>query len=153
MIIRHFSDIKAWQAARSLVREIYALSSGNALERDFGLRDQLRRSAVSVMSNIAEGFGRGSDRDFVRFLDIAQGSANEVQSLLFTIFDLGYADMDQIRSAQQATERALALIRAFRSYLTTSMTREPTSEYDHVLFDGGPSTEDGEPASEKSSDD
>lgn len=74
-------DIHAWQKARELVREVHKTCHDGKLKRDFGLQDQLRRAAVSSMSNIAEGFARKSDREFAHFLDIAKDSATEVQSL------------------------------------------------------------------------
>ncbi len=81
--IERFEDIKAWQAARDLVSAVYRVSGRGKFEKDFGLRDQIRRASVSAMSNIAEGFERCSDREFHRFLYIAKGSAGEVRSQLF----------------------------------------------------------------------
>jgi four helix bundle protein len=86
--IKRFEDIKAWQAARELVSAVYRVSGKGKFEKDFGLRDQIRRAAVSVMSNIAEGFERCSDKEFNRFLYIAKGSAGEVRSHLFVALDL-----------------------------------------------------------------
>ena len=90
--VRRFEDLQAWQKARELVREIYTTSADGRLSKDFGLRDQVCRAAVSAMSNIAEGFARGSDKDFAHFLDIARGSSLEVQSLLYVALDVGYID-------------------------------------------------------------
>jgi four helix bundle protein len=90
--VRRFEELQAWQKARELVREIYRTSADGRLSKDFGLRDQLCRAAVSTMSNIAEGFARGSDKDFAHFLDIGKGSAMEVQSLLYVALDVGYID-------------------------------------------------------------
>jgi four helix bundle protein len=78
--IERFEDIEAWQQARELTRAIYAVSNEGRFSRDFGLRDQIRRAAVSVMSNIAEGFERHGDTEFRRFLAIAKGSAGEVKA-------------------------------------------------------------------------
>ncbi|PSQ92571.1 MAG: four helix bundle protein, partial [Bacteroidetes bacterium SW_4_67_19] len=78
-----FEDIESWQKARRLARRIYELTGNGDFARDFGLRDQIRRAAVSIMSNIAEGFERGSRREFARFLDIAKASAGEVRSPLY----------------------------------------------------------------------
>jgi four helix bundle protein len=88
--IKRFEDIEAWQKARELVRQVYQICNGSRLSKDFGLRDQLCRAAVSSMSNVAEGFSRNSDKDFARFLDIAKGSVLEVQSLLYVALDIGY---------------------------------------------------------------
>ena len=72
--IQKFEDIGAWQKARALTREVYAVTADGAFAKDFGLRDQIRRAAVSVMSNIAEGFDRGGNRELIQFLFIAKGS-------------------------------------------------------------------------------
>ena len=85
-----FEDLKVWQSARELVLSVYRLGSSQRFQKDIGLRDQLRRAAVSIMANIAEGFERGSKREFVRFLYIARGSAGEVRSHLYAAKDLDY---------------------------------------------------------------
>src|SRR2546428_10111750 len=77
MTFRRFEDIRAWQAAREVVRLVYAASKGREFGHDFGLRDQLRRAAVSIMANIAEGFAHRSDKEFARFLFGAKGSSAE----------------------------------------------------------------------------
>jgi four helix bundle protein len=87
-----FEDLQIWQKARELTRQIYDVTSRRAFSRDFGLRDQIRRASVSVMSNIAEGFERGSDAEFGRFLLIAKGSCGEVRSQLYVASDQGYLD-------------------------------------------------------------
>jgi four helix bundle protein len=86
--ITRFEEIHAWQKARELVREIYKTSNTNLFNKDYGLKDQIRRAAVSSMCNIAEGYGRKSDKDFAHFLDIARASALEVQSILYVALDL-----------------------------------------------------------------
>lgn len=76
--IKRFEDIQAWQKARLLVREVYQTTAVGAFSKDWGLRDQIRRAAVSSMSNVAEGFARKTTRDFAHFLDVAKGPAVEV---------------------------------------------------------------------------
>ncbi len=115
--MRNFEEIHAWQKARELVREIYKTCQDGKLKKDFGLRDQICRAAVSAMSNIAEGFARKNDKEFARFLDIAKGSAAEVQSLLYVAGDVGYlspTEFDQLY--KMATETA-SLISGLTSYL------------------------------------
>ena len=90
--IERFEDIEAWRGARALVTATYQVTGQGAFATDFGLRDQLRRAAVSIMSNIAEGFERGSSKDFRHFLVVAKASAAEVRSLLYVALDLGYID-------------------------------------------------------------
>ncbi len=113
----HFSDIHGWQSAKEIAVAIYAMTSESPLDRDFGLRDQLRRSAVSVMSNIAEGFGRGGDREFLRYLDIARGSAAEVQSLLSLIAAIHPSLKQRCDDLTDATDRTILLIARLAAYL------------------------------------
>jgi four helix bundle protein len=115
--MRYFEEIQAWQKARELVREIYKTCQDGKLKRDFGLRDQICRAAVSSMSNIAEGFARKSDRDFAHFLDIAKGSATEVQSLLYVALDVGYVTRDEFDRVYKLAAEAASLIGGLTSYL------------------------------------
>src|SRR5260370_28122929 len=115
--IQRFEDIQAWQKARTLVRAIYQSCREGPLSKDFGLRNQLCRAAVSAMSNIAEGFARNTDSDFAHFLDIARGSAVEVQSLLYVGLDVGYVGEEQFRVLYQQTDETIRLICGFSAYL------------------------------------
>ena len=90
MKIKRFEDIAVWKKARSLVKLIYEISSTDKLSKDYEMKNQIRSAGISVMSNIAEGFGRRSNLDFSRFLDIAHGSCEEVKSLLYISLDLNY---------------------------------------------------------------
>ena len=90
MTIERFEDLVAWQKARALASKIYAVTRIGQFAKDFGLTDQIRRAAVSIGSNIAEGFERGNNKEFVTFLGIAKGSAGEVRSQLYTAYDAGY---------------------------------------------------------------
>ncbi len=92
--IERFEDLRCWQEARTLTRDVYRLASEGPLARDFRLRNQLTVAAVSVMTNIAEGFARYHRGDFIRFLDYAQSSAAEVKSLLYVVLDQRYVDAD-----------------------------------------------------------
>ena len=115
--IERFEDIKAWQAARDLVAVVYRVSGRGKFEKDFGLRDQIRRASVSVMSNIAEGFERGSDKEFCRFLYIAKGSAGEVRSHLFVALDLGYLTSDEFDDLRARAEEVAKALSGFITYL------------------------------------
>ena len=90
MKIQRFEDMEAWQIARELTKQIYTITKEESIRRDFGFVDQIRRAAISIMNNIAEGFERGSNKDFVKFLFIARGSAGEVRSMLYVGLDQGY---------------------------------------------------------------
>ncbi len=87
MKIERFEDIEAWKEARKIVREVYRVLGPC---RDFGFRDQIQRAAISVMSNVAEDFESGSNREYARYLTIARASAAEVKSLSYTALDLAY---------------------------------------------------------------
>jgi four helix bundle protein len=115
--IRRFEEIKAWQNAREMVREIYRACRETSLGKDFGLRDQLCRAAVSGMTNIAEGFGRKTDKDFAHFLDMARGSCIEVQSLLYVALDAGYLAQADFARLYEMAEATVSMIGAFTSYV------------------------------------
>jgi len=83
----NFEDIEAWQKARQLTKRIYEITKKGALAKDYGLKDQIRRASVSIMSNIAEGFERGGNKEFIQFLSTAKGSSGEVRSQLYVIVD------------------------------------------------------------------
>jgi four helix bundle protein len=88
--IKRFEDFIAWQKARKLTARIYKATREEEFARDFGLKDQIRRAAVSAMSNIAEGFERGRPSEFHQFLSVAKGSCAEVRSQLYVSLDVGY---------------------------------------------------------------
>lgn len=85
-----FEDIDAWQRSRELTNKIYEITSKGDFARDFGLKDQIRRASVSIMSNIGEGFERSGTGEFAHFLATAKGSAGEVRSQLYVALDQGY---------------------------------------------------------------
>jgi four helix bundle protein len=115
--IRRFEDLQAWGKARELVREIYKTCAEGSLKRDFGLTDQLRRAAVSAMSNVAEGFGRKGDKEFARFLDMAKGSVVEVQSLLYVALDVRYIPEEEFQRLNRLADETASLIGGLTSYL------------------------------------
>ena len=117
-LIAKFEDIQAWQEARTLSRQIYELTCVGAFSHDFGLRDQIRRAAVSSMTNIAEGFDCESKAEFGRFLGIARRSAVEVQSLLYVALDAGFIDSPIFNKEYEQARKTKALIGGFRRSLT-----------------------------------
>lgn len=119
--LKHFEDLEAWRSARLLTREIYRLTSVPPFSKDFGLRDQITRAAVSVMSNIAEGFERDSDKAFLSFLSIAKGSVGEVRSQLFVALDLGYITRDQFEHVCELCLHVGKLIAGILQYLKKSL--------------------------------
>jgi four helix bundle protein len=123
MGIERFEDLIAWQKARELTRQVYLLTRKEEFFKDFGLRDQIRRAAVSVMSNIAEGFERGSTAEYHQFVVIAKGSCAEVRSQLYVGFDAGY-----ITEAEFGVVHACAVeLSRIISGLKTSLKRRKTA--------------------------
>lgn len=119
-----FEDLRVWQLARALVRSTYLITSKPMLQRDRTLCDQIRGAAVSSMSNVAEGFERGSKRDFVRFLYMARGSAGEVRSHLYVAWDLDYITETEFKNmSAQAVELSKGLFKFIR-YLESSKAAE-----------------------------
>lgn len=115
--IERFEEIKAWQLARELVTAVYRVSSQGKFATDFGLRDQIRRAAISVISNIAEGFERGSEKEFQRFLYMAKGSAGEVRSQLYIASDLGYLATEEFADLKARAEEVSRALSGFITYL------------------------------------
>jgi len=115
--IERFEEIKAWQLAKDLVTTVYRSSENGRFAKDYSLRDQIRRAAVSVMSNIAEGFERGLDKDFQRFLYMAKGSAGEVRSHLFVGKELGYLTTEEFTVLRGKAEDVSKSLSGFITYL------------------------------------
>jgi len=113
MIAKRFEDLILWQRARELCKLIYTYTRKGDFRTDFGLRDQIQRSSVSVMSNIAEGFGRGSNKEFIQFLFVAKGSLSEVQSQLYVALDQSYINEPEFRKAYDKSQEGQKLISAF----------------------------------------
>jgi len=94
-----FEDLEVWKSARELTNRIYKITTDGAFSKDYGLRDQIRRASVSIMSNIAEGYERGGNQELIQFLSIAKGSCGEVRSMLYVSQELGYTtkqDFDRL---------------------------------------------------------
>ena len=85
-----FEDLRVWKAARELTRSVYVTTNENKLSKDFGLKDQMRRAAVSAMSNVAEGYERDGNRELRQFLSVSKGSIGELRSQLYVALDAGY---------------------------------------------------------------
>jgi four helix bundle protein len=117
MGIRRFEEIEGWQIARKLTVDVYEVTRTDPFCRDFGLRDQIRRAAGSLMHNIAEGFDSGSSADFIRFLRYARRSCSEVQSQLYVALDQEYITKDTFASIYQRATLARSKVGAFARYL------------------------------------
>src|SRR4030042_2477670 len=88
----YFEDLEVWKTARELTNRIYGITANGSFSKDYGLRDQIRRAAVSVMSNIAEGYERGGNQELIQFLSVAKGSSGEARSQLYIAMDQAYLD-------------------------------------------------------------
>ena len=121
--VERFEDLTSWQKARELNRCVYQVSKGAAFGKDFGLRDQIRRASISVMSNIDEGFERGGDREFIQFLAIAKGSCGEVRSQLYVALDEQYLIQTEFEKLHGLCLEVSRLISGFITYLRRSELR------------------------------
>ena len=108
--IERFEDLKVWQRSRVLVRKIYLLSNQGALKTDFGFRDQLRRCSLSIMNNIAEGFGRHSRKEFIRFLDFSVASATEAKSMIYLAEDISYLETHEAETIKNEIDEVRSMI-------------------------------------------
>lgn len=120
--IRRFEDIEAWKTGRELARLVYQVSKSPAFERDFALRDQIRRAAISVVSNIAEGFESRTNSLFLEFLGRAKGSAGEVRAQAYVALDAELVDQVQFGNLTALAEKCSKQIGSLMAYL--SQTRE-----------------------------
>ncbi len=118
--IERFEDIVAWQKSRELTQAIYGCATAGPFARDYGLRDQIQRASVSVMANIAEGFERGGDREFIQFLSHSKGSCGEVKSHLYVALDQRYVTQTQFDGLYTQANQASRLIAGFMRYLQQS---------------------------------
>lgn len=100
--VETFEDLLVWQKGIELVKQVYLVTGDGKLSKDYGLRDQLRRAAVSIPANISEGFERASRKEYVNFLNIAKGSAGEVRSLLRVALEVGYLEQSKYNDLQNA---------------------------------------------------
>ena len=118
--IQRFEEIEAWQSARALRRQVYQLTRTRPFSADFALIDQIRRAAVSIGSNIAEGFDRAGNREFIQFLSYAKGSVAEVKNQLYCALDESYITQTQFVETYSLAETTSRRIGGFMSYLRSS---------------------------------
>lgn len=111
--IQKFEDLICWQKARELTKFIYDISKYRNFSFDRGLVDQIRRASVSVMSNIAEGFDRGTKQEFINYLFIAKGSCGEIRTQLYISLDAGYIDISAFRYGLKLTDECSRLLKSF----------------------------------------
>jgi four helix bundle protein len=115
--IKRFEDIQAWQKAREMTKIVYEITAEKSFARDYGLSSQIQRASVSIMANIAEGFGRHSDKEFANFLNIAHGSASEVQSHLYVALDLSLINQNTFERLYNLLDEISRMTLAFANHL------------------------------------
>ena len=114
-----FEEIEAWKIARELTNSIYKMTNEKTFSRDYALKDQIRRAAISIMSNIAEGYGRRTNPEFIRFLNIANASAFEVKCQLYIAIDQGYIGKELFKTQSELCNSICRKIGALTNYLRT----------------------------------
>ncbi|MFT3892236.1 MAG: four helix bundle protein [Anaerolineales bacterium] len=131
---KRFEDLEVWQKAKELTNLIYRVSLSGAFSRDFGLRDQMRRAAVSIMSNIAEGFESQTQLIFVQYLNRAKGSSGELRAQLYIAFEQNYISQDEfnlvISLAETCSKQLARFIQYLESQPNARRIREDGATYD-----------------------
>jgi len=115
--VEKFEDLNVWQNAREVVKKIYLITNKQEFKSDSGLKSQIQRAAVSIMTNIAEGFERETNKDFANFLNYSKGSAGEVRSLLYIAKDLNYITEKQFIDLKELSITIIKQLYTFKKYL------------------------------------
>ena len=113
-----FEEINSWQKSRTFNKRIYLVTDNSNFKKDFDFVRQIRRASLSISSNIAEGFERNSDKEFIHFLFIAKASAGEVRSQLYLAFDLGYVEKEEFETLLESITEISKLLSGFIKYLS-----------------------------------
>ena len=132
--IQRFEEIRAWQTARELTRQIYSTSNLGDFARDFGLRDQLRRASVSILSNIAEGFESDTQALFLRYLGLAKASSGEVRAQLYVAQDAAYISDQEFKALYDLADKCSRQLSQFITYLKSNPHRRHLRE-SHIEYD------------------
>lgn len=119
-VVRRFEDLEVWIAAKDASVMIYKITENESLRKDFGLKDQIRRASISVISNIAEGFERNGNKEFIQFLSIAKGSAGEVRAQLYIIKELNFINKEEFVLLYEKVTQVSKMLSGFINYLKQS---------------------------------
>ena len=119
--IEKFEDLDCWKEARVLVSITYILTNQGELKKDFDFKSQIRRASISVMNNIAEGFGRYSNKEFIRSLEYSSSSASEVKSMCYLLTDLGYATNEDANKLIEQTEKTRRMVLGLLKYVKSKL--------------------------------
>jgi four helix bundle protein len=120
MDVKRFEDLEVWIEAKNFSVAIYKLSDVDSFKKDFSLRDQIRRASVSIVSNIAEGFERNGNKEFIQFLSYAKGSAGEVRAQLYILKELSYISNENFDVLYFKIETISKMLSGFMNYLKQS---------------------------------
>jgi len=123
MRISRFEDLECWQDARKIVNRVYSVCSFDGFRRDFSLIDQIKRAAISIMANIAEGFSRKGNKEFIQFLFIAKSSAAELQSHLYVALDQRYLTESDFNGLYEDLDKVQRKISNFIKYLNSTLKK------------------------------
>jgi len=122
--VEQFEDLIAWQKARELARKIYEATKQGSFAKDFGLSGQIQRAAVSVMSNVAEGFERGGRAEFHQFLSVTKASCAEVRSHLYLAFDIGYLRQNEFHELLDTAKEVTRIVGGLRAAVERQKNRQ-----------------------------
>ena len=125
MKIEKFEDLEIWKEGRELFQLVFSITSKEPFQRDFKFRDQIRASSGSIMDNIAEGFDRGGNKEFVQFLSISKGSCAETRSQSYRAFDTKYITEEELQDLLERTDKISRKIGSFIHHLKTSSFKGP----------------------------
>src|SRR5437868_2374943 len=117
---KQFEDLEVWKKSRELAVLIYKITNEGKLKNDFGLKDQLRRASISIVSNISEGYERNINNELVRFLSIAKGSAGEIRAQLYIAKDLGYIEEAEFLTLKDKVTEVSKMLAGFMNYIVRS---------------------------------
>ncbi len=117
---KQFEELEVWKCSKELAVLLYQLTEDGGFKKDFGLKDQLRRAGVSIVSNIAEGFERNGNKEFIQFLSIAKGSAGEIRAQLYIAKDLNYLSEEAFISLESKVSSISKMLSGFINYLKQS---------------------------------
>jgi four helix bundle protein len=124
MKVKNFEDLQVWQDARKFVNSVYELTSEGKFQKDYGLKDQIQRAAVSIMNNISEGYERDNNKEFIKFLGYAKGSAGEVRSMFYVALDLNYISKENFDENYKVAVSIITQISNFKKYLRNYVIKE-----------------------------
>lgn len=125
MKIEKFEDLEVWQEARELCKQIYKITSVLPFSDDYKFKNQIRSAGGSIMDNIAEGFGRGGNKEFINFLSISKGSNEEVRSQSYRALDFNYISEETLNEILEKTDKISRKINSFIQYLKKSTYKGP----------------------------